>query len=51
MRRQVSNLQTQATSRTRTWPAFFANAEILMVSAAFGLIAAIIIGAPHLRLP
>lgn len=51
MRRQVSTLQTQVPPRARTWPAFLANAEVLMVSAAFGLIAAIIIGAPHLRLP
>ncbi|MCG6204318.1 hypothetical protein LPW26_06705 [Rhodopseudomonas sp. HC1] len=51
MRRQVSPIQTQAAPRERTWPAFLANAEVLMVSAAFGLIAAIVIGAPHLRLP
>lgn len=51
MRRQVSTIQTEATPRVRTWPAFLVNAEILMLSAALGLIAAIVIGAPHLRLP
>ncbi|MFC0242874.1 hypothetical protein [Rhodopseudomonas telluris] len=51
MRRQVSTTQSKTAEHARAWPAFLVNAEVLMLSAAFGLIAAVVIGAPHLRLP
>jgi hypothetical protein len=35
----------------RAWPAIVGSVEFLMLGAAMGLIAAIVIGAPHLRLP
>lgn len=37
--------------RDRIWPSFLANVHLVMFGAAFGLIAAIVVAAPQLRLP
>jgi len=49
MRHQI--LANPLAIRRRTWPALVANFQLLMLGAAVGLIAAIVVGAPHLRLP
>ncbi|MBI5131820.1 MAG: hypothetical protein HZA66_20460 [Rhodopseudomonas palustris] len=48
--RQPNPTQTRAIRSVPAWPAAVLNADVLSVIAAFGLIAAIAFGAPHLRL-
>jgi len=50
MQRRISD-SLKTIDRVRTWPSIVGNADFMMLGAAIGLIAAIVIGAPHLRLP
>jgi hypothetical protein len=50
MRRQTSATST-AIGRFRTWPSISAKIDVLTFGAAMGLIAAIVLTAPQLRLP
>ncbi|WP_157038826.1 hypothetical protein [Rhodopseudomonas palustris] len=48
--RQQNPAITHTASHARTWPSLLLNADLIVLGAAIGLIAAVAFGTPHLRL-